>query len=418
MGRRMITRYKKLVLLIAFLSSLSWILMVNTQPFSDFKYYHELAMDIARGGQWGDTYTSVGYSIVLGFLYKIFGANLWVAKVLNLALNLINNVLVLKILGKSQMPDLDRKLIFTLFAFFPSNIFYTGIAGTEILFTTGLLLITLLYMSELKHKYPIIGLLTGLNTMIKPFFPLFFLVVLVTESMNGKKLMTSIRNSIVVLLVCLATISPWLYRNYQLIGQFTYVSNNGGIVLYINNNSQNKTGGWMPAAEVENSLINTPEYIQANHTEQNKMLSAAAQLWIRTHPVQFVQLGFKRLVRTYIWVGGDLGYSLYGSGLNQNGQKILYRVTEGYSRLIFISGLLALLISILKIIKGKWKKEEPSRFATYLVILFLMFALVFFLTEGQPRYSFPTIFNIIYFSYNGAKALFRKIYRNSLFQMS
>jgi hypothetical protein len=30
---------------------------MNTQPFSDFAYYDEIARQIARGGLWGDTFT-------------------------------------------------------------------------------------------------------------------------------------------------------------------------------------------------------------------------------------------------------------------------------------------------------------------------------------------------------------------------
>nr|WP_243122843.1 hypothetical protein [Haloimpatiens lingqiaonensis] len=45
------------------LINILWICTVNTQPFSDFQYYHELAKQIALGGIWGNTYTSIGYSI-------------------------------------------------------------------------------------------------------------------------------------------------------------------------------------------------------------------------------------------------------------------------------------------------------------------------------------------------------------------
>ncbi len=75
-------------------------------------------------------------------------------------------------------------------------------------------------------------------------------------------------NSLIVLVTCILVISPWIYRNTKLVGQFTYISNNGGIVLYINNNSQNKLGRWMPAENVENSLVKTEKYKKANMTEK------------------------------------------------------------------------------------------------------------------------------------------------------
>src|SRR3712207_8168863 len=111
-------------------------------------------------------------------------------------------------------------------------------------------------------------------------------------------------------------------------GQFTFVSNNGGIVLYINNNSQNKWGRWMDASKVENSLVNTKEYKNSNPTKRNHMLADAAKKWIKAHPIGFIILGFKRLINTY-FIGDDILFTLKdrkSTRLNSSHANISYAV--------------------------------------------------------------------------------------------
>lgn len=127
---------------------------VDTKPFSDFEYYYNLAVSIANGGEWGDTYTSVGYSIVLGGLFKLFGASLALGKIFNLVLTFWTSI-ILGILRKIKITERNRKIVFTLFVLFPNNIFFNSVLGTEILFTTLLLLLTYLYFSDIKYKYVI-----------------------------------------------------------------------------------------------------------------------------------------------------------------------------------------------------------------------------------------------------------------------
>jgi 4-amino-4-deoxy-L-arabinose transferase-like glycosyltransferase len=294
-----------------------------------------------------------------------------------------------------------------MFVFIPNNIFYNSILGTELIFTAILLAATNLYMGSMKFKYILIGILAGLNTMIKPFFIIFFFLIFLVDIIKNRKLLSSIKNSLIVLLFTAIVISPWIYRNSKLMGEFTYVSNNGGIVLYINNNSQNDKGRWMPAEDVENSIVKTKAYKNANMTEKNKMLSAEAKKWIKAHPMEFIDLGFKRLFNTY-FVGDDVGYSIYGSNISYNLQKNIIKITNLIRRVIFGIGIISILVYsiviLMLIIKGK--TDILNRFNVYSVILFFMFTCVYFITEGQGRYSFPIIFVFVYWFYNVLKYIY------------
>jgi 4-amino-4-deoxy-L-arabinose transferase and related glycosyltransferases of PMT family len=410
--------FYNIVLLLGLIARLLWIYLVQTKPVSDFEYYQRLATQIANGGQWGNTYTTVGYSIFLAFFYRLLGSSIWIAKMLNLVLSTLTNLLVLNIMKKIGIAEALLRLIFVLFVFFPMNIYYNSIVASEILFTTLLLLCSSIYLSDIKHRYVLIGVVTGLNTMIKPFFPLFALAVILSDLLSQKGFWKSIKKGLIILLIAGVTIVPWLYRNYLLIGEFTYVSNNGGIVLYINNNSQNNRGGWMPADKVENSLVNTSEYRSANLTERNKMLSRAAKAWIMSHPKEFVNLGIMRVKRTFDHFedknNGDIFFAFYGSSIPSAFQIKIFEAAEKIRAPIFRCGILSVLFYTVSYVYFIFtrryellKKEMGSaklyreRGCILILLSFYMFAAVYFLTEGQSRYAFPTVFSLIFFAVLG-----------------
>ncbi|WP_243454352.1 hypothetical protein [Desulfosporosinus fructosivorans] len=404
------------VLALGFAAGVLWILLVRTEPVSDFKYYHRIATQIANGGQWGDTYTTVGYPIFLAPFYWCFGASIWVAKALNLVLSTINNLLVLHILEKTGIRETLRQRTFVLYVLFPMNIYYNSMLASEILFTTLFLLGTYLYLTDINYKYVYIGLITGLNTMVKPYFPLFALAIILTDFLGHEKLWKSMKNGVVVLLVTGVIIAPWLYRNYKLIGEFTYVSNNAGIVLYINNNTQNKLSGWMLAEDVENSVVNRPDYNLANSTQKNIMLSRDAREWIMGHPREFVCLGLKRLSKTFIQAG-DIDYAFQGSGLLPFLQVIMFRFSEFVRMPVFLGGVASIVIHTLLysyLTVGNRLTKRSARFVLnfdggkgrlFLIITFLMFAGVYFITEGQSRYAFPTVLSLCVYAVMGIEGV-------------
>lgn len=402
-------RYRLVIACSVFVAVL-WVTAVRTEPFSDFHYYHQLASQIALGGPWGDTYTAVGYPIFLAFFYWLFGAALWVPKGLNLVLFLLNDLLALRLLHHLRISEQQRKRMFLTFAFFPINIYYTSIVGTETFFTTLLLLALLVYSGNLRHKYSLLGAVVGIGSMVKPFFPAFVAVILLTDLLTGERLLTALRNASVVFLVCVLVIAPWLYRNYLLVGEFTYVSNNGGIVLYINNNSQNTFGGWMPATDVEESLVDTAEYQMANMTERNRMLSQAAKQWIRTHPREFCVLGWKRLQRTFL-LSNDINYSFYGTGIPAVIQGILNVAVELVRLPLYLIGLLAVIMTSLRYVTRLLTRGRAllSKLEVCLLLAFWMFAAVYFITEGQSRYALPTVFILGYFAWRLLEAVRRRL---------
>lgn len=405
-----IENFYKILILISLILCTLWVCFINAQPFSDFKYYYLVASNIANGGQWGDTYTTVGYSIVLGAIFKLFGASILHAQLFNIVLTLTSNILFYDILNKIDIKERDRKWIFAIFVLFPNNIYFNSLLATEILFTTILLFITDIYFGNNKYKYIFIGILTAAGTMVKPFFIVFAFAIFLVEIIKDRKFITSIKHSLVIFIVAMICLSPWVYRNTKLIGEPTFISNNGGIVLYLNNNSQNTIGRWMPAVKIENSVLDTNEYKNATATQKNKMLSTAAKKWIINNPSKFIMLGSQRLSNTY-FDGDDIFFSMYGSGLNQTTKYILFNLTNCFKYFIFIPAIMFILINSILILQSIIKKKSSTidKFTLYVITLFYMFSCVYFITEGQGRYSFPLIFIFVYCFYYMFKAFMLKL---------
>ncbi|URZ03271.1 glycosyltransferase family 39 protein [Clostridium felsineum] len=383
---------------IAFAICVLWVIFVKTIPYSDFNYYDTLAKSIAAGGDWGNTYTSVGYAVTLGYVYKLFGTSIVVGKAFNLFLTFISYIALYSLLRKLNISEAKRKILFLMFIFFPCNIFYNSILAVEIFFTTLFLIIISVYFSNNKFKYVIIGIISGVEVMTKPFFIVFFFAIFLVEVITEKKFKKPILNSIIVLVLSCIVVSPFVYRNTKMMGQFTSVSNNGGIVLYINNNSQNTWGRWMDVAKVKDSVALTKAYKKANMTEKNHMLSKAAKKWIAAHPIGFVKLGFKRLLNTY-YVGDDIIFTFNGANLSAGIQHLLLVITNLIRNLIFIPGTVGIIAYSVIIIRKllKRKSNELDKFSVFALVCFYMYTCVYFVTEGQGRYAFPSILILVFF---------------------
>jgi hypothetical protein len=193
-------------------------------------------------------------------------------------------------------------------------------------------------------------------------------------------------------------------------GQPTFVSNNGGIVLYINNNSQNGYGRWMPPEQIENSILTKEGYIKANMTERNKMLTNETKKWIITHPFKFTELGFRRLFNTY-FIGTDVNYSFNGADLTEHSKTLLTIYFTLTKNLVFVPAVIAILGCSINVLRNVFNKKNIDMYNLYNLVCFYMFSTIYFITEGQARYAFPFIFIMIYFLSDFLEKFYRRHYK-------
>jgi hypothetical protein len=165
----------------------------------------------------------------------------------------------------------------------------------------------------------------------------------------------------------------------------------------------------MAAADVENSIVKTTEYKNANMTKKNKMLANSAKKWIKDHPMKFIELGFKRLFNTY-FIGDDVVYSVSGSSLSDYAKSKLYTITNNIRTIIFLPAIAYILIYSIFILRSIviGKTDMLNKFSVYAVVLFYMFTSIYFITEGQGRYAFPELFIMIYYFYESIRFIILK----------
>ncbi len=116
------------------LSKIAWLLLVSTQPTSDFANYDAAGRAVANGlginPVTNNGLNGWGYPFFLGLIYKIFGASINVAKIANLVLDLAALAALYRI-GLLAFGTLTARWAMLLFTVWPIQIAYTSVLGTE-----------------------------------------------------------------------------------------------------------------------------------------------------------------------------------------------------------------------------------------------------------------------------------------------
>lgn len=415
------------ILLIGFLARVWWIRTIPTDQLYDFDAYYRIAKNIFEGK--GFTYEGAPiafqgmfYSWSLGMLFKVFGtASVGFAKWFNVIYGTLTIALVYKIVLKMTIKNENANALalvtMAITAFLPHHIAYCSTTGTEIQMAFLLALLIYIQVSDLndKWKYPLLGVLTGICALTKPFYLAYPVIIGFSEWMMNKNLKRSAIKGLLVWMVMAAVISPWTYRNYKAFGRFIPVSYNSGFNLYINNNPNNVHGGWMSFEDLYKT--DEIEAIIDTHLENgNKSIKLASDIevdlkphavqWIKENPEEFAKLGLIRVHSTYFngawdidaWTMNRLAdkpteLTTKEVERNRNAFRalndILLSVLSGFSLVFIMLGIPPVFMSI---VSPKRKLDQS------IVLLFMNLAfpsIVFFVYEGQPRYNQSLLFLMI-----------------------
>lgn len=214
------------------------------EPVWDGHYYHLGASRIAAGLGYSEdvlvrgvsvwkpwTHYPVGYSGLLGVLYRVFGDGLLVAPILNAVLGAATAVLIhriaLRYLGSTR-----ARIAGGIAALHPGLIAYCPLVMTEIptAFMLVLLLWTLLCFRGRWHAAIYGGVILGLLTLMRPASLLLAPLLALSEA---RPLGRAVLRGAVALAVALAVVSPWTIRNCVRMDGCALVSTNGGWNLAI-----------------------------------------------------------------------------------------------------------------------------------------------------------------------------------------
>jgi len=305
--------------------------------------------------------------------------------------------------------------VIALITFMPQQIAYCNVVGTEIeaAFLLILSLAIMLMPMRIRYKSLILGVMSALLSLSKPFFLAFPILVGVYLWLRHKDFKMAFFQGLIIFGVMWLIILPWRIRNIQKYDRFIPVSYNSGFNLYINNNAQNVHGGWMDyhAIEKPEALAEAIESEVLSHGNSVKtspnlelMMKPYAKKWIVSNPIEFLKLGIIRTHATYFSGAWDLSawtmnkwvydeatatVDLYTFQRNLN---LLRAISDILLAFVSVFGCLFVFINVWRILKHLFHKTKCLSDTMLIPVLPLSFvSLVYFVYEGQPRYNFLVI---------------------------
>ena len=270
------------------------------EPVWDGHYYHFGAERIARGLGYSEDVLShglllwkpwvhypVGYSAVLGFFYRIFGAELVVAPVVNAFTGALLVALVHRVARYYLSCDRAR-FAAGLCAMHPGLIVYSAVVMTEPL-AALLLLGAALAALHFRGRWQAIlfaGALLGLATLVRPASLLAAPLLIFTQP---KPLWQGAVRAAAASAIALAVVLPWTIRNCQRLDGCALVSTNGGWNLAIG--AITETGRFQTLRGVDGCPIVTGQVQQDRcWGEVGRAKIAAAPLhWLGLAPLKLAQ---------------------------------------------------------------------------------------------------------------------------------
>jgi hypothetical protein len=228
-----------------------WALHLDPAPIHDARWYVSHAQDLAmgRGYQAGGLPTAffpVGYCGALAAAFLLFGPELVVGRLLNVALAAVTLSCLHVVARRATGSAAAGALAVLLFALYPADVAYTSLLVSEPLFNALTLAgaACLLALPCPRFRLAAAGLCFGLASLTRAHGLLLPAIMGVgTLPLARGRWKHSLVAAGALYLVVGATLAPWCLRNADAFGELVLVSNNGGYNLYIGNNLH-ATGGY------------------------------------------------------------------------------------------------------------------------------------------------------------------------------
>jgi hypothetical protein len=385
-GSRMAQRnFIPLLIGLGVILRLTWVVTVSPVQLSDAKDYTDLAHTLLNTGSYVDfetghrllAFRAPGYPAFLAFSMRVFGDHAWTPAAGNMAL-FIASALALGLAAKRLGGKRSAFVALLLFVLWPSDIALTGLAVSEPLSLFLLTLAVWLFsLSDVHGARASIaaGVAGGALALTRPTLMLLPLIWAIF-ALVGPNFMGRMRQVVIASVVLVATLTPWMVRNYRVLHAFVPVSTNGGDVFYRANNEL-ATGSWTPAAEHDLTALQEESEVKWN--DESYRLGKA---WIRSHPLRFAKLAVRKAV--YLTQEDETGvYWSMARGHEQRGPvyKSLEVLSDGWWQLLCLLGLAAI-----------WRRGLlPNAYAALFVSGFGLLVLVHLVYESQPRYRMPAV---------------------------
>lgn len=398
--------------LLALALRVAWIALIPNTPFSDFLSDSLFARQFASGAfPQGVTFQGAGYPLALGLAYRLSGSSdIMVGKVENVILSMATLALCAYIFLRLTPRRWVAICATAVVALLPAYIAYTSALGTEIVFTFCLAAAIALQLArwDWRLRYPLMGLVIGYGVITKPYFLVYPLVAALMYWLTEKDARQTIRLFVITMACALLVVAPITWENYVQLHRFILNTYNGSFVLFVNSNNDNTTGAWMPFSAIHISASFRQQLLQhgvryptvpvnQGYAPLDPLFMAQAQHWIISHPAQYGHLCFLRMRNTFFNGAWDVrGYTADGLTDQQIASslplRMFFRLANVSLSTLSVGGFLIAALGCALAVRALVRRDVRMAPALAYPALLSAYAIVtFFATEGQPRYSFPSL---------------------------
>jgi 4-amino-4-deoxy-L-arabinose transferase-like glycosyltransferase len=383
-----------LILVGALLLRLGWTIFTPALPTSDFATYNSLARRVVAGLGYPDSFRVPGYPFFLATFYAIFGDHLLVVKLINVVLGALT-CLFTYIIARKTFNDRVALLAALIVALFPSLILYAGLVASENLFICLLLASATLFLfsfERLKCRWFLLvasGFFLGLATLVRPlslFLPGSWMLFLLWKRVSTKE---TILVTLAVSIAALATLTPWLIRNYTRAGRFVGLSTNGGITFMMGFNDR-ANGHYVGEVRVE--FEQEARELGLDEFESNDLAYKRALRFIREKPLRAIALVpfkwahlFRDDVSGVVW-----NFEVTSRRL----PPALWYVLIFVSQMYYVTAL-ALAVTGFFFLKKPYVENRMYGFPLSFIIYWLIFHAALF---GDDRFHLPILPFLVIFS--------------------
>lgn len=375
------------------------VFLLPVEMHSDAAWFLRSGVGIANGQGYSENgyptaYWPVGYPGFLGALFWLFGADPVVAKTANILMSAGSAYLVLRITRLAFRSETAARLALLLFALYPNNIAYTSLVLTEIYFTFLTLCGAYLFMAKSGWGFLFAsGLLFGLAALTKPqviFLPGFLILLsFLKHGESGGWRTQFVRGALLYAAMALVLV-PWTVRNTLVMGEFVWLSTNGGATLLTGNNPS-ADGGY----KEDDPLVARRNFSVKDQVDADRRAGALARQWISENPRRFLELVPLKAWR--LWATDGEAEWMYQIGYQKHAQYrqvfLAVRVAnQGY----YVALIVGLFISLGLMRSGPNRPDEPWVYFGYVFAIYVTAISMVF--SGQSRFHFPVMPWIIMYS--------------------
>jgi hypothetical protein len=373
-----------IVLLVGLILRVVWALVVPVAPLSDSYAYDVFARNLASGAGYGwapgqlTAHWPVGTSFVYSIFYRCFGFTYVPIVVFNIWISLgtiwVTMTLATRWFGRQAAFGAGL-----LLAFWPAQIEFVSVLGSELLFN-ALLMTWLVIWDSMRSKPWITGLVLSVvaagTCYVRPTGLLIPVVLFVLDLVRDRKLVDPAIKAAVTLIFACLLITPWSIRNTRLLGSFVQISTNAGVNFWEGNN---------PTSDGSTQAL-PADTMNMNEALRDEYLGKLAKAYIREYPGKFVIRTMSKAVRLYSHE--SIGVYWNKAGLESRFGTGVFIPLKVFSSLYWACALMlgfGGLISLVRRIGLLGALFQPA------VALWLYFTAIYAVTVIQDRYHFAAV---------------------------